>query len=94
MSKRFFLISPAIVVLLVAQAARAFACAVCLSGADDAITEGYNASVLFLLATPYAVGACIAAGLVFTYRQALKRRQNTEEETIVQLAWKQEESSR
>jgi hypothetical protein len=94
MSKRFFLISAAIVVLLVAQAARAFACAVCLSGADDAITQGYNASVLFLLATPYAVGACIAAGLVFTYRRALKRRQNIEDETIIRQAWKQEESSR
>jgi hypothetical protein len=94
MSKRFFLIPPAIVILLVAQAARAFACAVCLSGADDAITQGYNASVLFLLATPYAVGACIAAGLFFTYRRALKRRQNIEDETIIQRAWKQEESSR
>lgn len=94
MSKRFFLIPPAIVVVVVAQAARAFACAVCLSGADDAITQGYNASVLFLLATPYAVGACIAAGLVFTYRRALKRRQNTEDETIIQRTWKQEESSR
>ena len=94
MSKRFFLIPAQIVVLLVAQAARAFACAVCLSGADDAITEGYNASVLFLLAMPYAVGACIAAGLIFTYRRALKRRQNPEEEMIGQLAWKQEESSR
>ena len=94
MPKRFFVIPPAIVVLFVAQAARVFACAVCLSGADDAITEGYNASVLFLLATPYAVGACIAVGLFFTYRRALKRRQNSEEEAINQLAWKQEESSR
>ena len=94
MYKKFFLIPAPSIVLLVAQAARAFACAVCLSGADDAITEGYNASVLFLLATPYAVGACIAAGLVFTYRRTLKRRQDPEEETIVQLAWKQEESSR
>ena len=85
---------PVAALMILAQATRAIACAVCLSGADDAITGGYNASVLFLMATPYVVGSCIAAGLIFTYRRSLKRRQAAEEDSIVELPWKQEESSR
>jgi hypothetical protein len=94
MIQKSFLMSLSAAVLLGGQAGRAISCAVCLGGADDAITEGYNASVLFLMATPYVVVACIAAGLFFTYRRAAKRRQEIEEESIVQLAWEQEESRR
>ena len=76
-----------------ARSPLASACAVCLTGADGSATDAYNWSVLFLMATPYIVGSCIAVGLLFAYRRALKRRQQDEENSI-QLAWKQEESSR
>ena len=78
---------------LLAHAASALGCAVCLTGADDAITEGYNASVLFLMATPYVVGSSIAAGLIFAYRRASRRR-HVEEDSTMELGWNQEESGR
>ena len=93
MLKRFFLIFFVITTALLARAAQSSACAVCLGGASDSVTGGYNASVLFLMATPYAVVASIVGGLIFTYRRALKRKEKTEEETLV-LSWKQEDSSR
>lgn len=93
MSRKFFLIALAITTALLARSAQSFACAVCLSGAGDSVTEGYNASVLFLMATPYAVVASIIGGLIFTYRRALKRKEKADEETLV-LSWKQEDSSR
>ena len=93
MIKRFFLIALAITTALLARAAQSFACAVCLSGASDSVTEGYNASVLFLMATPYVVVASIVGGLIFTYRRALKRNEKASEEALV-LPWKQEDSSR
>jgi hypothetical protein len=90
MPKRIF---PTILAIsVVMQATRAFACAVCLSGADDKITHGYNASVLFLMATPYVVGACIAVGLIFAYRRACGREQSGED-SPAQLEFKREESS-
>ena len=93
MLKRFSLIALANTVALLARAAQSFACAVCLGGASDSVTEGYNASVLFLMATPYAVVASIVGGLIFTYRRALKRQEKADEDELV-LSWKQEDSSR
>jgi hypothetical protein len=93
MSRKLFLIALAITTALLARSAQSFACAVCLSGASDSVTEGYNASVLFLMATPYLVVASIVGGLVFTYRRALKRNQKVDGEALV-LTWKQEDSSR
>jgi len=72
-----------------------WACAVCLGGADDSTIEGYNASVLFLMSTPYLVLGSIVGALVFTYRRALKKRALAEAaEPGVQLAWNQEDSGR
>jgi len=93
MLKRLFLILVALTTALLARAARSLACAVCLGGASDSVTEGYNASVLFLMATPYLVVASIVGGLVFTYRRALKRNEKAGEEALV-LSWKREDSSR
>lgn len=61
-----------------AQAAQSWACAVCLTGNTDGSADGYNASVLFLMATPYLVVGAIAGGLIVTYRRAQKRRQQAE----------------
>ena len=70
-------------------------CAVCLSGADDSTIEGYNASVLFLMSTPYLVMGSVVGALVFTYRRALKKRALAEAaESEVTLAWNQEDRTR
>ena len=72
------------------------ACTVCAGGASDTTIEGYNASVLFLMATPYLVMGSILGGIVFTYRRALKKRTEMAaiEQPIGQLAWNQEEGRR
>ena len=91
-TKRVFIVLASSAITL-AQAASAVACAVCLSGADGGITEGYNASVLFLMATPYLVAASVALGLMIAYRRALKR-QREEENSVTHLELNQEENSR
>ena len=94
MTQKFSLCFLAATAAIAMSAGELLACAVCLSGSDDAITEGYNASVLFLMATPYIVGSCIAAGLIAAYRRAVKRREKEGEDSMIQLPWNQEESSR
>jgi hypothetical protein len=93
MLKRFFYISLTIATVVMARAGQSFACAVCLGGASDSVTDGYNTSVLFLMATPYAVVATVIGGLIFTYRRALKRNEKADEEALA-LSWKQEDGSR
>ena len=61
---------------------RSRACSVCLTGTAIG-DEGSNASVLFLMATPYAVVGSIVGGLIFTYRRALKNREKAELGTVV-----------
>jgi hypothetical protein len=71
------------------------ACAVCITGANDPTADAFNASVLFLMATPYLVVGSIAGGLYFVYRRALvKSAQDEAAETAVHLAWNQEASER
>lgn len=94
MTKKISFVLLAIFALRLAQPASAIACAVCLSGADDAITGGYNASVFFLMAAPYVVGGCIAAGLIVAYRRASRRREQDGENSIGPIGLNQEESSR
>ena len=89
----FSLVTSVIAAALFTHVARSFACAVCLSGDGEAVTEGYNASVLFLMATPYLVVGSIAAGLILAYRRALKHREKADEESLM-LSWKQEDGSR
>ena len=95
MLRRFFLFSFTIGTAWLARTAQSWACAVCLGGGSDSAVDGYNASVLFLMSTPYLVVGSIAGGLIFTYRRALKRREKAEDEKpSVELAWKQEDSGR
>ncbi len=72
------------------------ACAVCLTGASDATTDAFNWSVLFLMATPYLVGASIAGWLVYTYRRSVARQKREEAASrpLARLAWNQEENGR
>ena len=71
------------------------ACAVCVTGANDPTADAFNASVLFLMSTPYLVVGSIAGALFFIYRRkAAKREQGESEQTVIQLAWDQEDSGR
>jgi hypothetical protein len=71
------------------------ACSVCITGANDPTAEAFNASVLFLMFTPYLVVGSIAGALYLAYRRAAaKRDQDSIAESIVQLALNQEESGR
>jgi hypothetical protein len=65
---------------ILAQAMASRACSVCLTGTSDPVVDGYNASVLFLMATPYLVVGSIVGGLVFTYRRARKHSEKAEQE--------------
>jgi hypothetical protein len=55
------------------------ACSVCLTGAEDATAEAINASVLFLMATPYLVFGSIVGGLFVVYRRATAKSELVEE---------------
>jgi hypothetical protein len=71
------------------------ACSVCVTGAGDPTTDAFNWSVLFLMATPYAVVGSIAGGLFFAYRRAAAKGEPTETpEPLVHLAWNDKESGR
>jgi len=71
-----------------------WACAVCFTGTGDAVTDGFNASVLFLMVTPYTVVGAIVGGLVFAYRRALRKRAQSDSEPLDHFAWMQEDSLR
>jgi hypothetical protein len=95
MLKKNLLIALMAATVLFTTHAPVWACAVCLGGADDSTIEGYNASVLFLMATPYLVLGSIVGALIFTYRRALKKRALAEAaQPGAQLAWNQEDSGR
>ena len=71
------------------------ACSVCLTGANDPTADAFNASVLFLMATPYAVVGSIGGGLVYAYRRKLAKPEPEQiEQTIVPLELNQEEVGR
>ena len=93
MFRKKFFIAVTIIAAFLARAAQSWGCAVCFGGASDPVTEGYNASVLFLMATPYLVGASIVGGLIWTYRRGLKRGEAAEDEPAG-LILNQEDSGR
>ncbi len=98
MRKKFPLTLLAFGLAVLASATTSWACAVCLGGDSDSVTDGFNASVLFLMSTPYLVIGSIVGTLIFSYRRALKRREQAENaeaaEPVGPLAWNQEEKGR
>jgi hypothetical protein len=71
------------------------ACSVCLTGAGDPTADAFNTSVLFLMVMPYVVVGSIVGGLIFMYRRAVKRRDQTDgAQPVVHLTWNEEESGR
>jgi hypothetical protein len=80
---------------LLADLAIAQACSVCITGANDPMAEAFNASVLFLMFTPYVVVGSIAGALYLVYRRAAaKRALEPAIEPMVNLVLSQEESGR
>jgi hypothetical protein len=71
-----------------------YACSVCITGAGDPTAEAFNASVLFLMATPYLVVGSIAGALFLVYRRAVKKDRAEEADSMVPLALNQEEIGR
>jgi hypothetical protein len=93
--KIHFIIIIAAVFTLLARAATSWACAVCFGSDGDPTTDGFNASVLFLLSTPYLVVGSIVGGLVFAYRRSLKKRETADTgEPIIPLGLHQEDAHR
>ena len=73
----------------------AHACAVCLTGAgDDSVAEAFNMSVLFLMATPYAVVGGIVSCLIYVKRgKAAEVKREPGGEPAMPLATIQKESA-
>jgi hypothetical protein len=94
MLRRSFIVSLTLLTVLLGRSAYSWACAVCLGGSSDAATDGYNASVLFLMSTPYLVMGSIVGALILAYRRARKRSALADREAIAQLTWTQEDSGR
>lgn len=93
MKAKFFGAALSLVPVLAQTAAHG--CSVCITGEHDPTAGGFNASVLFLLATPYLVFGTIGGVLYLAYRRAVARREQEQaEESIVPLALSQEESGR
>lgn len=89
-----FIVMATISMSLIATAA-SWGCSVCLTGTNDSVTDGFNASVLFLMSTPYLVVGSIVGGLLVAYRRALKKRAETEAaEPIMHLGLHQEDGHR
>jgi hypothetical protein len=93
-SKRLFGISAALA-MLAANPSIARACAVCFTGSNDAVSDAFNWSVLFLMATPYLVVGSIAGALFYTYRRtASKTEPHESEQPVVHFAWNHKETGR
>jgi hypothetical protein len=94
MKSSWILSSCAVLTALIVNPVLVRACAVCVSGNDPAV-DGFNWSVLFLMATPYLVVGSIAGGLFYAYRRAVAKREQMEiTEPLVPLAWNEKESGR
>ena len=71
------------------------ACAVCWAGDGGPIEEAFNWSVLFLMATPYAVVGSIAGWLFYTHRRSVaERERNAATQPLGHLALNPEENGR
>ncbi|HEX7231597.1 MAG TPA: hypothetical protein VF452_14460 [Candidatus Binatia bacterium] len=94
MMKKYFYAAMLLLAWVFNHPVTSWACSVCFTGTGDAVTDGFNASVLFLMATPYAVVGAIVGGLLFAYRRATRKRAQSEPEEIEHFAWIQEDSLR
>jgi hypothetical protein len=96
MGRRFFLNAIFAWVAVLAGPPVAFACSVCVAGAsNDPTADAFKWSVLFLMATPYAVVGAIAGWLFYIHRRAAAKRAGSEREKPVRsLVWKYKENQR
>lgn len=96
MNRRCFFLAILVWVSVVLFPASARACAVCVTGAaNDPVTDAFNWSVIFLMATPYSVVGSVAGWLIFTHWRAARKRSESSKNLLVDdLAWIQKESGR
>ena len=95
MLHRCFSFAFSVLASVVAFPMAVFACAVCVSGAaDDPLTDAFNWSVLFLMATPYTVVGSVAGWLVYTHRRAAAKKNGgfKKKTPFLSLAWIHKES--
>jgi hypothetical protein len=85
---------PAVCIVLLGPVL-AHACAVCLTGAgDDSVTQAFNWSVLFLMATPYTVVGAIVGCLIYVKRgREADNKPESDGEPTISLATIQKESA-
>ena len=65
--------------VIAATARSAHACAMCGLPMGDVKTHAYNSSVLFMMAVPYSICAIGAVVAFFAYRNACRRRAESED---------------
>lgn len=96
MSKKAFLSFVVLAVGLLASPMGALACSVCLGGSpDDPVTNAYNWSILFLMATPYAVIGSVGGWLFFSHRRSSgKDGQPADQEPLLHPAWDHQEGEK
>ena len=70
--RKLYSVAAVLMIEFLRHAQLLWACAVCVSG-NDTGADGYNASVLFLMSTPYLVVGSIAGGLFLMVRRAAQR---------------------
>jgi hypothetical protein len=71
------------IMLIVAAARTAHACATCGLSAEDSKSRAYLSSVIFMMAVPYSLCAIGAAVAFFAYRNASRRRLQAQDRPVV-----------
>lgn len=88
-----FMITMVMLIVALLVPALASACAVCVTGANDAASDAFRWSVVFLLMAPYLVFGSIAGSLFLIYRRKVARRNREESADLsLQIAWDQKEN--
>ncbi len=85
MKQKTFLGSTLGATAIICAPALAHACSVCLTGDSGPMADAYNWSVLFLMATPYAVMGAVGAWLAYKYRRGAKENRVARERSVAQL---------
>jgi len=69
-----------LVVILFLHLSAAQACPGCKNALNGDLGFGFNASVLFMMAMPFTVVGCVAAGIVLLYRKTSQTQASAKHE--------------
>jgi hypothetical protein len=88
-----FMVMKLVLIVALLAPELASACAVCITGGNDAASDAFRWSVVFLLTAPYLVFGSIAGSLFLIYRRKVARRNREESADLsLQIAWDQKEN--